>query len=77
MQLEGAFVAPKLENRVKEGIVPTVMIGEGEMVWGCFSGLSLSTLVPVKGNVNSIAQRQNLDHCMFPTLWKQFGEGPY
>jgi len=46
-------------------------------VWGCSSGAGLGPLVPVKGTLNASAYQEILDHFMFPTLWKQFGDGPF
>ena len=40
------------------------------MFWGCFLWFGLGPLVPVKGNLNSTAS-------VIPTLWQQFGEGPF
>ncbi|MCI4391978.1 hypothetical protein PGIGA_G00140630 [Pangasianodon gigas] len=47
------------------------------MVWGCFSGVGLGPLLPVKGNVNASAYQDILDNAMLPTLWEQFGDGPF
>ena len=51
--------------------------GGGIMVWGCFSGFGLGPLSPVKGNLNGSAHQYILDNAMLPTMWQEFGEGPF
>ncbi|KAI4884684.1 hypothetical protein NFI96_003744 [Prochilodus magdalenae] len=58
--------------------VPSVEFGGGGiMVWGCGSGVGLRPLVPVRGALNASADQETLDHSILPTLWGQFGDGPF
>ncbi|KAI4888211.1 hypothetical protein NFI96_002800 [Prochilodus magdalenae] len=51
--------------------------GGGLMVWGWGSGVGPRPLVPVRGTLNASADQETLDHSMLPTLWGQFGDGPF
>ncbi|KAI4875415.1 hypothetical protein NFI96_009897 [Prochilodus magdalenae] len=58
--------------------VPSVEFGGGGiMVWGWCSGVRLRPLVPVRGTLNASADQETLDHSILPTLWGQFGDGPF
>ena len=58
--------------------VPSVKFGGGGiMVLGCFSEAGLGPLVPVKGTRNVSAYQEMLDNSLHPTLWEQFGDGPF
>ena len=37
----------------------------------------IGPLAPVKGNLNTRVYNDILDYSLLPTLWQQFGEGPF
>lgn len=47
------------------------------MVWGCFSGIGLGPLHPVKGSLNTSAYKDIFENAMLPTFWEEFVEGPF
>jgi len=51
--------------------MPSVKFGGGGiMVWGCFSGAGLDSLVPVKGTLNASAYQEILDNFTLPTRYR-------
>ena len=64
------------ERHLSYCIVPVVKFG-GRGLWGCFSGAGLGPLVPEKGTLSALVYQELLDNSMLPTLWEQFGDGPF
>ena len=51
--------------------------GGGIMVWGCFSGVGLGPLSYSERNSECFSIARDFGQFMLPTLWKQFGDGPF
>ena len=66
------------ERYLSDCNVLSVKFGAGGIVvWGCLSGAGRGPLVPVKGTLNVSAYQEMLDNSKLPTLWEQFGDGPF
>lgn len=39
--------------------------------------LKQASQIPVKGNCNPTSYKENLDNCVFSTLWNPLREGPH
>ena len=66
------------ERFLSDCVVPTVKFGGGGiMVWGCFSWFGLGPIISEKGTLKSDVYKDILDNAALPTLWQQFGTGPF
>ena len=55
-------------------LVRSHLVEGGLWCGGCFSGVALGPLVPVKGTLEASAYQDILDNFRIPSLWEQLGD---
>ena len=70
-QLHPSLTSPSAMQSIGFSGVKRVATGlwsSGDM-WGCFPGVGLCPIVPMKGTLNASAYQDILDNSMLPAVW--------